>query len=144
MEALYPHKIDLGKLILGEEHYSYTFTIVNPEGLSESSVKLALEIIYDYFVANYRIRLSHWYYFAGTPALFNFHFQFWESPAPQPGSTLRLTLGEFAQEIREFALDYYLDLQVKDAYIWKPSKWPLILLGALGFLTLGLCLRKEE
>lgn len=136
MEALYPHKIDLENLILGDEHYSYTFTIVNPEGLSESSVKLALEIVYDYFVRNYSIKLAHWHYFAGTPALFNFHFTFWQSPGP--------TLGEFAQEIREFTLDYYLDLQVKDSYIWKPSKWPLILLGALGLLTLGLCLRKEE
>jgi len=136
MEMLYPDKIDLGKLILGDEHYSYTFTIVNPEGLSESSVKLALEIVYEYFVRNYRIKLAHWHYFAGTPSLFNFHFKFWESPG--------LTLGEFSQEIREFALDYYLDLQVKDSYIWKPSKWPLILLGGLGLLTLGLCLRKEN
>lgn len=136
MIALYPHKIDLANLILKDKHYSYTFTIVNPEGLSESSVKLALGIVYDYFVRNYSIKLSHWYYFAGTPALFNFHFKFSESPG--------LTLGKFAQEIREFALNYYLDLQVKDSYIWKPSKWPLVALGALALLTLGLCSRKEK
>jgi len=136
MEMLYPEKIDLGKLILEDEHYSYTFTIVNPEGLSESSVLLALEIIYEYFVRNYSIKLAYWYHWAGTPSLFNFHFKFWQDPG--------LTLREFAQEIREFALDYYLDLQVKDAYIWKPGKWPLILLGGLGLLTLGLCLRKEK
>ena len=134
--ALYPHKIDLGKNILGGNNYSYTFTIVNPEGLSEDLVKLALEIVYDYFVRNYNIKLSSWYYFAGTPALFQFHFEFWQGPG--------LTLREFSQEIREFALNYYVDLQVKDAFIWKPSKWPLFLLGGLVLLTLGLCLKKEK
>ena len=132
-------KILTGKeLIKAGESYSFVYTIDAPE-LSEETLKLALDLLVDSLKYNYAVK-DVTYILWKDPAYSEMELLFtWTET---PGTTLNW----FSDQVKVWAREYYIDLDLKEVAVFLPRFpwWLLALLGLLGAVAVGSAVKKKK
>jgi len=124
---LYPKKVSLDTIPLKNKQYAFRFTWRTTESISRESVRRGFDALLAWFENAYSVKVI---FTLGIEGEIGSEIAF------KPERDLNISLKDLWNFLETGARDYYLDLTLEEAIIYKPSLpwwlWILIAGGGIG------------